>query len=70
MCIYVCVWSCFDKYISVATWPPQTKIPGSAPEDELTPNNIIPTGDVQRETEAVYFLISFTNLSVIATLGS
>ena len=32
MCIYVCVWDCLDKYISVATWPPQTKIPGSAPE--------------------------------------
>ena len=31
MCIYVCVWSCLDKYISVATWPPHTKIPGSAP---------------------------------------
>ena len=31
MCIYVCVWGCLDKYISVATWPPQTKIPGSAP---------------------------------------
>ena len=31
MCIYVCVWGCFDKYISVVTWPPQTKIPGSAP---------------------------------------
>ena len=30
MCIYVCVWGCLDKYISVATWPPQTKIPGSA----------------------------------------
>ena len=23
---------CFDKYISAATWPLQTKIPGSAPE--------------------------------------
>ena len=32
MCIYVCVWGCLDKYISVATWPPQTKIPGSAPD--------------------------------------
>ena len=31
MCIYVCVWGCLDKYISVVTWPPQTKIPGSAP---------------------------------------
>ena len=31
MCIYMCVWGCLDKYISVATWPPQTKIPGSAP---------------------------------------
>ena len=31
MCIYVCVWGCLDEYISVATWPPQTKIPGSAP---------------------------------------
>ena len=28
----MCVWDCLDKYISVATWPPQTKIPGSAPE--------------------------------------
>ena len=27
----MCVWGCLDKYISVATWPPQTKIPGSAP---------------------------------------
>ena len=25
MCIYVCVWSCLDKYISVATWPPKQK---------------------------------------------
>ena len=31
MCIYMCVWGCLDKYISVATWPPQTKIPGFAP---------------------------------------
>ena len=31
ICIYVCVWGCLDKYISVATWSPQTKIPGSAP---------------------------------------
>ena len=30
MCIYVCVWGYLDKYISVATWPPQIKIPGSA----------------------------------------
>ena len=35
MCIYVCVWGCLDKYISVATWPPQTKIPGSAPVQVL-----------------------------------
>ena len=26
VCIYVCVRSCLDKYINVATWPPQTKI--------------------------------------------
>ena len=32
MCIYVCVWGCLDKYISVATWPPQIKIPASAPD--------------------------------------
>ena len=25
MCIYVCVWGCLDKYISVATWPPKQK---------------------------------------------
>ena len=25
MCIYVCVWVCFDKYISVATWSPKQK---------------------------------------------
>ena len=31
-CVFMCVWGCLDKYISVATWPPQTKIPGSAPE--------------------------------------
>ena len=31
ICIYVCVWGCLDKYISVATWPSQTKIPGSVP---------------------------------------
>ena len=29
MCIYVCVWGCLDKYISVAL-DPQTKIPNSA----------------------------------------
>ena len=35
MCVYIYIYvyeGCFDKYISVATWPPQTKIPGSAPE--------------------------------------
>ena len=31
----MCVWGCLDKYISVATWPPQTKIPGSAPGEEV-----------------------------------
>ena len=25
------MWGCLDKYIRIATWPPQTKIPGSAP---------------------------------------
>ena len=30
--VYMCVWGCLDKYISAATWPLQTKIPGSAPE--------------------------------------
>ena len=30
-CVYVYVGGCFDKYISAATWPPQIKIPGSAP---------------------------------------
>ena len=25
------VGGCFDKYISAAIWPPQIKIPGSAP---------------------------------------
>ena len=29
------VRGCFDKYISAATWPPQIKIPGSAPVEEL-----------------------------------
>ena len=29
--VYVCMGGgCLDKYISFATWPPQTKIPGSA----------------------------------------
>ena len=36
MCIYVCVWGCLDKYISVATWPFQTKIPGSAPDHKIS----------------------------------
>ena len=36
VCIYVCVYiyvyeDCLDKYISVATWLPQIKIPSSAP---------------------------------------
>ena len=31
-CVYVYVGGCFDKYISAATWPPQIKISGSAPE--------------------------------------
>ena len=31
LCIYMCVRSYLDKYISVATWPSQTKISGSAP---------------------------------------
>ena len=26
----MCMWGCLDKYIRIATWPPQTKIPGSA----------------------------------------
>ena len=30
-CVYVYVGGYFDKYISAATWPPQIKIPGSAP---------------------------------------
>ena len=42
MCIYneknVCVYiyicgGCLDKYISAATWPPQTKIPSFAPKN-------------------------------------
>ena len=28
------VRGCFDKYISAVTWPPQIKIPGSAPDWE------------------------------------
>ena len=27
----MCMWGYLDKYIRVTTWPPQTKIPGSAP---------------------------------------
>ena len=27
----MCIRGCLDKYIRVATWPPQTKIPNSAP---------------------------------------
>ena len=27
--MYMCMWGCLDKYIRVATWPPQTKIPDS-----------------------------------------
>ena len=30
-CVYVYVGGYFDKYISVATWPSQIKIPDSAP---------------------------------------
>ena len=29
--IYMYVGGCFDKYINAATWPPQIKIPNSAP---------------------------------------
>ena len=29
MCIYECVGGCHDKYISIATWPPEIKISGS-----------------------------------------
>ena len=45
----MCVWGCLDKYISIATWPPQTKIPSSAPavirhnqtwQKELEPNKL------------------------------
>ena len=35
VCVCVCVrrgGGCLDKYISAATWPLQTKIPGSAPK--------------------------------------
>ena len=31
--MYMCMWGYLDKYIRVATWPPQTKIPGSAPDE-------------------------------------
>ena len=27
--MYMCMWGCLDKYIRVATWPTQTKIPDS-----------------------------------------
>ena len=30
-CVYMYVGGYFDKYISAITWPPQIKIPGSAP---------------------------------------
>ena len=29
--MYMCMWSYLDKYIRIATWPPKTKISGSAP---------------------------------------
>ena len=34
VCVYVCMYvcgGCLNKYISAATWPLQTKIPGSTP---------------------------------------
>ena len=44
MCIYVCIWGCLDKYISVATCPPKQKflapplIATSKPKTNLTTN--------------------------------
>ena len=32
-CVYLYMGVCLDKYISVATWLPQTKIPSSAVVD-------------------------------------
>ena len=38
MCVYIYIYvykGCLNKYISAATWPPQTKIPGSAPVNNV-----------------------------------
>ena len=32
----MCIWDYLDKYIRVATWPPQTNIPGSVPGGSQT----------------------------------
>ena len=38
----MCVWGgCLDKYISVAIWPPQTKIPSLAPSHVSHLNKLI-----------------------------
>ena len=61
MCIYVCVWGCLDKYISVATWPPQTKIPGSAPDKRISIYNIEPPNLYDSYVLIKYELIFLTN---------
>ena len=51
-CVYVYVGGCFNKYISATTWPPQIKIPGSAPgqveNDKVTINIPLQYSDILR----------------------
>ena len=54
MCIYVCVWGCLDKYISVVTWPPQTKIPGSAPDSYAL--GVLATTYSNTNTSTLFFM--------------
>ena len=70
-CIYVCVWGCLDKYISVATWPPKQKF--LAPPltiifmhlQELAPNDFPISHTEKSDTEkAVKVSSSIPNLFI------
>ena len=56
-CVYVYVGGCFDKYISAATWPPQIKIPSSAPVYDYAPTS--PFNEIAREN---FFEIEYSHI--------
>ena len=59
------MWGCLDKYIRVATWPPQTKIPRSVPGCHnlttfaFSPRKLIECGLLLFSNTAVSIVILF-----------